>query len=137
MNQKLEKIFIARINKFENYIFDKILINPIEFDVYYHKSQVPILFKDRLNVDYSRIRRGDKWGDAWENAWFHLKGEIPESWSGSKVVAKLNFTGEGLIFGEDGPAIYTYQDKKNESGREIKVQCPADPPAFSVLDWQA
>ena len=31
-----------------------------------------------------------------------------------------------LIFGEDGPAIYTYQDKTHKSGREINVQCPAD-----------
>ena len=102
MNQKLEKIFTERINKFENYVYNKILLNPIEFDVYYHKSQDPILFENRLDVNYSPILKGDKWGEAWENAWFHLKGEIPKSWSGLNVAAKLNFTGEGLIFGNDG-----------------------------------
>ena len=33
-----------------------------------------------------------------------------------------------LIFGEGGPAIYTYQDKTHKSGREVKVNCPADLP---------
>ena len=31
-----------------------------------------------------------------------------------------------LIFGNTGPAIYTYDDKVQKSGREIKVRCPAD-----------
>lgn len=30
-----------------------------------------------------------------------------------------------IIFGEGGPAIYTYEDKIRESGREIKVETPA------------
>ncbi|MCG6940559.1 MAG: ATP-grasp domain-containing protein [Thiohalocapsa sp.] len=31
-----------------------------------------------------------------------------------------------LIFGEGGPNIYTMEDKKHTSGREVRVQCPAD-----------
>ncbi|WP_296901066.1 hypothetical protein [Thiohalocapsa sp.] len=31
-----------------------------------------------------------------------------------------------LIFGEGGPQIYTMEDKKHTSGREVRVQCPAD-----------
>ncbi|MFN3241923.1 MAG: ATP-grasp domain-containing protein [Planctomycetota bacterium] len=30
-----------------------------------------------------------------------------------------------LVFG-DGPQIYTYEDKTRKSGREVRVQCPAD-----------
>ena len=30
-----------------------------------------------------------------------------------------------LIFGEGGPAIYTFEDKTRVSGREVRVQCPA------------
>ncbi|MGC9327025.1 MAG: D-alanine--D-alanine ligase family protein, partial [Candidatus Hinthialibacter sp.] len=30
-----------------------------------------------------------------------------------------------LIFGEGGPNIYTYEDKRRKSGREIFTQCPA------------
>lgn len=30
-----------------------------------------------------------------------------------------------LIFGKDGPHIYTLEDKKGISGREVKVECPA------------
>lgn len=31
-----------------------------------------------------------------------------------------------ILFGESGPQIYTLEDKKRESGREIGVACPAD-----------
>ncbi len=31
-----------------------------------------------------------------------------------------------LLFPEDGPAIYTYQDKVHKSGREIGFECPAN-----------
>jgi D-alanine-D-alanine ligase len=30
-----------------------------------------------------------------------------------------------LIFGQDGPPIYTYQDKTHKSGRQIELKCPA------------
>ncbi len=33
-----------------------------------------------------------------------------------------------LLFGKDGPQIYTYEDKTRKSGREVGVQCPADIP---------
>lgn len=31
-----------------------------------------------------------------------------------------------VLFGEEGPPIYTYEDKTRQSGRNIGVQCPAD-----------
>jgi D-alanine-D-alanine ligase len=31
-----------------------------------------------------------------------------------------------LLFGKDGPQIYTYEDKTRQSGRTVGVQCPAD-----------
>ncbi len=31
-----------------------------------------------------------------------------------------------ITFGEEGPLIYTYEDKTHKSGREIGVKCPAD-----------
>jgi len=33
-----------------------------------------------------------------------------------------------LIFGKTGPAVYTYEDKTRESGREIAWECPANVP---------
>jgi len=38
-----------------------------------------------------------------------------------------------LIFGNSGPAIYTYEDKKRTSGREIDWECPANLPK-DILD---
>jgi len=34
-----------------------------------------------------------------------------------------------LLFGDEGPAIYTEMDKKRTSGREVKQHCPADLPS--------
>lgn len=36
------------------------------------------------------------------------------------------FSPAEIIFGEGGPRIYTYEDKTRSSGREIKVECPAN-----------
>lgn len=36
------------------------------------------------------------------------------------------FPAAELIFGEGGPNIYTMEDKKRTSGREVQVHCPAD-----------
>ncbi|MDF1543674.1 MAG: ATP-grasp domain-containing protein [bacterium] len=38
-----------------------------------------------------------------------------------------------LIFGKTGPAIYTYEDKTRQSGREISWECPANLPD-DILD---
>ncbi len=31
-----------------------------------------------------------------------------------------------IVFGMDGPRVYTYEDKTGKSGRDVHVQCPAD-----------
>ena len=43
------------------------------------------------------------------------------------------FSPAELVFGEGGPNIYTIDDKKGKSGREIQVRCPAEiPPGLAA-----
>ena len=102
MTKKIEKIFTERINKFQERISKQVLLESLHFDATYYISKEQVQFKNRLEGEYVSIKQGDVWGEAWDNAWFHLKGSIPNSWMNKKVVAKLNFTGEGLIFSNSG-----------------------------------
>ena len=58
-----------------------------------------------MDLSYKKIKEGDSWGEKWESAWFHLKGEVPKSWSGKQIAADLDFSGEGLVFNNKGIAI--------------------------------
>jgi len=102
MTKKIEKIFTERINQFQKRIYKQILLEPLSFSATYYHSKEQVLFEDRLEGKYLPIEQGEVWGEAWDNAWFHLKGKLPESWKDNKIVASLDFTGEGLIFSTDG-----------------------------------
>lgn len=102
MTKKIEKIFTERINKFQKRIYRQILLEPIMFDATYYVSKEQVLYKNRLEGEYAPIKQGEVWGKVRDNAWFHLKGILPESWKNKKVVANLDFNGEGLIFSKEG-----------------------------------
>ncbi|MCB9260635.1 MAG: alpha-mannosidase [Ignavibacteriales bacterium] len=102
MAKKIEDIYTKRINQFQNSIKSKFFINEINFDAKYYKTKDQVLFRDRLEGEYKKITPGEIWGNINENAWFNLTGKIPENWKNKKIVAKLNFTGEALIFSNDG-----------------------------------
>lgn len=102
MTKKIEKIFTERINKFQTRIHCKILLDPIIFNATYFSSKEKVLFINRLEGEYVPIKHGEVWGEVRDNAWFHLKGSIPESWKNKKIIANLDFNGEGLIFNNSG-----------------------------------
>ena len=102
MTKMIEKIFTERINKFQKRIYRQMLLEPIMFDATYYVSKEQVLFKNRLEGEYAPIKQGKVWGEAGENAWFHLKGQLPASWKNKKIVASLDFNGEGLIFSDEG-----------------------------------
>jgi len=102
MTKMIEKIFTERINKFQKRIYRQMLLEPIMFDATYYVSKEQVLFNYRLEGEYAPIKQGEVWGEAGENAWFHLKGQLPASWKNKKIVASLDFNGEGLIFSDEG-----------------------------------
>jgi len=105
MNENVTKLYIDRIEKFYQRIGKQILGDWIPFQATYSWSKEPIAFSQRLNGDYKPIREGDVWGQAWESAWFHLLAKVPPEWKGQKVVAQLDFTGEGLVVDKSGMPI--------------------------------
>lgn len=90
MSEKESRLMTTRIA-------DRILSDLVLFEAMYANSPDPVPFDERLKLKYRPIREGSLWGQAWVSAWFHLKGRVPESWKGRKVVAHLDFSGEGYM----------------------------------------
>ena len=73
---------------------------PLEAEFFNSHDHVP--FAERLKYPLKKISEGEVWGEKWSSAWFKLSGKVPEAWAGKKVVARINISGEGLIFSDDG-----------------------------------
>ncbi len=59
-------------------------------------------YEDRLKLDYRPIAVGQTWGKPWDSGWFHLSAKVPSRWKSRKLACELLFTGEALVYGEDG-----------------------------------
>jgi len=99
---KRRDLYVTRVEQFMKRLGGKILSASIPLKATFGHSVDPVCFDKRLELDYKPIKEGEKWGSAWESAWFSLKGTVPSDWAGRKVVAQLDFNGEGLVFSEDG-----------------------------------
>ncbi len=102
MDKKETEIRITRIDRFRQRIAGMILNDSSEFAATFCHSKEPIAFADRLLGEYKSIAKGASWGNKWDSAWFHLKAEVPPEWAGKKVVAQLDFSGEGLVLDAEG-----------------------------------
>ncbi|NOX87480.1 MAG: alpha-mannosidase [Calditrichaeota bacterium] len=100
-NQEIQ-IYQKRIEQFRKRIEDYILPESVRLEAEYGWSKEAVPFESRFQLSYKSIEEGDFWGNAWESAWFHLKGRTPREWKNREVVAQLNFSGEALIFSEEG-----------------------------------
>jgi alpha-mannosidase len=99
---KQRPIYIKRIEQFNERVGKRVLSDHVLMRAEYRHSIDPVPFADRLDGEFLAIEEGAKWGEAWESAWFHLKGKVPAKWAGRKVVAHLDFNGEGMVFSRDG-----------------------------------
>ena len=105
MNKKETEVILQRIRKWYDRLPGLFIYDQRDFDAQYGWSKEATPFKDRLSLDYKTIKEGDSWGSKWESAWFHLNGQVPEEWKGKSIAANLDFSGEGLVFNNDGKAI--------------------------------
>ncbi|MCP4583643.1 MAG: alpha-mannosidase [candidate division Zixibacteria bacterium] len=96
---------IRRVERFIDRITDKILGEKTVLDASFSRSKTPVPFNNRLDQSYIPIQEGEIWGASWESAWFHLEGVIPEQWRDQKIVAHLDFSGEGLVCRSNGELI--------------------------------
>jgi alpha-mannosidase len=102
MDNKELQVYIRRIQRFADRISDLILVDFLPFTADFFKSPTPVPYAEALGREHQPIREGETWGQVWDSAWFRLVGEIPDAWKGKAVVAQLDFSGEGLVFGADG-----------------------------------
>jgi alpha-mannosidase len=102
MPKSAAEITISRLSRFIERIAERVLSEEHTLQAECGWSSDPIPFSKRETLTYRPVVKGDEWGKAWESAWFHLRGEVPAHWSGSAVVARLDFSGEGLVVTPDG-----------------------------------
>jgi len=105
MNKKETEVILQRIQKWYDRLPGLFIYDQRDFDAEYGWSKDPTPFNDRLSLDYKPVKEGDEWGGKWESAWFHLTGRVPEEWKGRSIAANLDFSGEGLVFSNDGQVI--------------------------------
>ncbi len=110
MNKKKEEILIGRIERFRDNISRRILGDSTQLKAKFYHCPQPVAFEDRLAGKYKSIVDGQSWGKAWDSAWFHLTGQVPQSWCGNKVVAQLDFSGEGLVYNGKGEMLQGITD---------------------------
>ncbi len=100
--EKRHDLYKTKVKKCMNRIGRSVLSATRALEATVAASKDPVPFSERRTLTYHPIKEGEKWGDAWDSAWFDLKGTIPSEWKGKKVVAQLDFNGEGLVFDETG-----------------------------------
>ena len=108
------------IRAFSKRIRNMVLSESLQMDAEFFRSDDHVPFEDRLSGDYLPIKEGASWGATWDSAWFHLRGRVPEEWRGRKVVAELDFNGEGLVFSEDGVPLQGITNGSVFDGRESR-----------------
>ncbi|MFZ5979956.1 MAG: alpha-mannosidase [Candidatus Zixiibacteriota bacterium] len=102
MNDRETKFYITTIERFTARLTEKVIAETVPFKARYAHSLEPVAYENRLKLQYEDIREGDRWGAAWESAWFRIESNVPSKWTGKKVVARLDFSGEGLVFDRTG-----------------------------------
>ena len=83
-------------------IFDHRYENLCDLEIEGWKSSEPLTYDERTKGEYIKIKVGDSWGERWDCAWFHITGKVPASAKGKCVIARIDFSGEGCVFSEQG-----------------------------------
>ena len=106
------------------------VIESSPFTAAYAVTPEPVPFAKRRALSYKPIREGQEWGRAWDCGWFHLRGRVPKAWAGSSVTARLDFSGEALVFdghgepraGQKPSAAWRSRCSRSKS-RRLKFRC--------------
>jgi alpha-mannosidase len=70
----------------------------------------PISYADATRGTYRQVSVGDRWGPPWSTTWFHVRGRVPDEWTGRKVVAVFDL-------GYEGPTGFTCEALAWKDGR--------------------
>ncbi|HIZ20850.1 MAG TPA: alpha-mannosidase [Firmicutes bacterium] len=96
--REFEKAFVAVREKIEAAIYTPIA--PLAIEAYVTKEPVP--YAERTTGRHITPAIGETWGELFDCAWFHFQGQVPPAGKGKKVSLLIDFSGEGLVFDQNG-----------------------------------
>ena len=105
---------LTRIKKLHDRLKLSYYYEAVPLKASYHKSKEPIPWKEALDLEYSPITTGTKWGFAYDCAWFKLEGTVPESFKGQYVVALVDVGGEACLYDDEGNPVQGLTNKRIE-----------------------
>ena len=105
MNKKETAIIVSRIEQWNNRLKDYFIEDRTALTSKYAWSKNAVPFSEKNKLKYKPISKGKSWGKEWDSAWFCLNGSIKKEWRGKKIIADLDFSGEGLVYDPKGKEI--------------------------------
>ena len=105
MNKKETAIIVSRIEQWNNRLKDYFIEDRTALTSTYAWSKNAVPFSEKNKLKYKPITKGKSWGKEWDSAWFCLNGRIKKEWRGKKIIADLDFSGEGLVYDPKGKEI--------------------------------
>ncbi len=105
MNKKETAIIVSRIEQWNNRLKDYFIEDRTALTSKYAWSKNAVPFSEKNKLKYKPITKGKSWGKEWDSAWFCLNGRIKKEWRGKKIIADLDFSGEGLVYDPKGKEI--------------------------------
>ena len=67
---------------------------PLQLDAFCVRGE-PISFQEASRAEYRPFSVGEAWGPPWSTTWFHVRGRVPEQWSGQRVLALFDLGFDG------------------------------------------
>ncbi len=102
MSNFFQDIHIARLKEGYDRLGHEIVTERVPLTAEYAVTPEPVPYDKRMDLAYQPIQCGEKWGEVWDCGWFRVRGRVPKSWKGGCVTLNLDFTGEALVFDEEG-----------------------------------
>jgi len=91
-----------RIEQWQLLLRANIYADTIPLEAGWAPCPEPLDYASRLNAAYSSIKEGDSWGRAWDYGWFRFVAQVPDTWAGCKVAARINLGGETGVLDSNG-----------------------------------
>ena len=105
MNKKETAIIVSRIEQWNARLQKLFIEDKISLSAKFAWSKKAVPFSEKNKLKYKPITKGKSWGKEWDSAWFCLNGRIKKEWRGKKVIADLDFSGEGLVYDPKGKEV--------------------------------
>ncbi len=102
MYKKDKEFILLRSDRCLAQLRRRIIKKSLVFDAEFSRTKDPVPFAEVGKLKFKKIGEGAQWGATWDSAWFRLEAVVPKDWKGEELVAQLDFSGEALIFSNDG-----------------------------------